>query len=176
MFKRILVAVDESQVSAEAVDVAAQLAAQLGADMGILHVVDDTRAFVPDVAMVDEVVMSELRREGIAALDAACARVPSGLKVERLLIEGEPCDMIVATAHDWHADLIVIGNVSRGRLAHFLLGSTADSVIRRAPCPVVAVRLTKSSAGEAAGVAVAHASAAAARPDPRGPSGVGQWT
>jgi len=56
------------------------------------------------------------------------------------LREGDPADTILAMAAEWNAELIVIGSDSRGRLAHFLLGSTADSVIRKAKCPVVAVR------------------------------------
>jgi universal stress protein A len=141
MFKRILVAVDESKVALEAVDVAAQLAAQLGAQIAAVHVVDDTRAFVRDLSVLDKVVMAELRRDGVAALVAACDRIPRELKVERVLVEGEPSEMIISTARDKQVDLIVLGNDSRGRLAHFLLGSTADSVIRRAPCPVVTVRM-----------------------------------
>ena len=140
MFKRILVAVDESKVAFEAVDVAAQLAAQLGAQIAAVHVVDDNRAYVLELSVLDNVVLEELTRAGVAALDAAARRIPPELNVERLLVQGEPSEMIISTARDWHADLIVLGNDSRGRLVHFLLGSTADSVIRRAPCPVVAVR------------------------------------
>jgi nucleotide-binding universal stress UspA family protein len=99
-----------------------------------------------------------LRHDGVAALDAACRRIPPELKVERLLVEGDPSEMIILTARDCRADLIVLGNDSRGRLVHFLLGSTADSVIRRAPCPVVAVRIN-GAAGQQQGIARAVANA-----------------
>ncbi|MBC8106225.1 MAG: universal stress protein [Anaerolineae bacterium] len=56
------------------------------------------------------------------------------------LPEGDPADVTVSTAKLCDADPIVIGTDRRGRLAHFLLGSTADSVIRRARCPVLVVR------------------------------------
>ena len=140
MFKRILVAVDESPTAMHAVDVAVRLAAQLGAQVAVLHVVDDAPAYVLDLAVPQRIALADLRQDGAAALDAACRRIPAELKVVRLLAEGEPGEVIVATARDWHADLILLGNDSRGRLAHFLLGSTADSVIRRASCPVVTVR------------------------------------
>ena len=86
--------------------------------------------------------MVELRRIGRLALDEARAQVPDSLRLEDILVEGDPADLIIATAREWGADLVVLGNDSRGRLAHFLLGSTADAVIRKAPCPVVSVRAT----------------------------------
>jgi nucleotide-binding universal stress UspA family protein len=94
MVKRILVAVDNGLPAARAFDAAAELALQVGAELTVLHVIDMTAAFVPQLG----------------------------------------------SAREWPADLIVIGTDSRGRLSHFLLGSTADSIVRRAPCPVVTVR------------------------------------
>ena len=140
MIKRILVATDGGAPALRAVEVAAQLAEQLSADIAILHVVDDARAYVPDMGVLDDVVMAELRHQGVDALAQASARMPAGVKVERLLVDGDPADTIIATARQRGADLIVIGSDSRGRLAHFLLGSTADAVIRKAPCPVMSAR------------------------------------
>jgi nucleotide-binding universal stress UspA family protein len=159
MFKRILIAVDETRLASRVVDVAAALATQLGAQVAVVHVVDDSRAYVLDLAVIDSVTLAQLRRDGAAALDAACRRIPPELKAERLLVEGDPSEMIIETAREWRADLVVLGNDSRGRLAHFLLGSTADSVIRRAPCPAVAVRGDGEVMQEKGGVrpAVAHA-------------------
>ena len=161
MFKKILVAVDQSTVSAQPVDVAVQLAAQLGARIAVVHVVDDALAFVPDLVIADPALMTRLRRDGAAAVEAACGRIPPELPLERILVEGEPSEMIIATAREWRADLIVLGNDSRGRLAHFLLGSTADSVIRRASCPVVAVRCDGSANHERPAAARAVAGAGA---------------
>jgi nucleotide-binding universal stress UspA family protein len=140
MFKRILVAVDDSKPSGSALTVAARLASELKGELAVVHVIDDSRAFRPELAFVDEELMRQLRRDGATIVEEACRQVPPGVNREPILIEGDPGDALVATARRWRADLIVIGSDSRGRLAHFLLGSTADSVIRRAPCPVVAVR------------------------------------
>ena len=140
MSTRILVATDGGAPATRAVEVAVDLARRLGAQLGLVHVVDESRAFVPDLAVLDEVIMAELRRKGLAALDRAYTSIRSTVKVERFLVDGDPGDAIIATARRWGADLIVIGSDSRGRLAHFLLGSTADAVIRKAPCPVVSVR------------------------------------
>ena len=56
---------------------------------------------------------------------------------------------IVTAAQVWEPDLILIGTRARGRLAQFLLGSTTEDVIRRAPCPVIAVGRRASWATEA---------------------------
>jgi nucleotide-binding universal stress UspA family protein len=140
MINKILVAVDDSSPAKRAVDVAAELARELGAQLGAVHVVDSSLAFMPEYAVIETSKMKELRRIGRLTLDHARAHVPESVQFEEILVEGDPADDIIATAQTWGADLIVLGNDSRGRLAHFLLGSTADSVIRRAPCPVVSVR------------------------------------
>src|SRR5215212_4647336 len=140
MFKRILVAVDDSSPAARAVDVAVSMAQQLGAQLAAVHVVDWSRAFVPELAKVDQEKMTALRGKAVTVLHQACARIPRDLLDDGLLREGDPADMILAAAEEWDADLIVIGSDSRGRLAHFLLGSTADAVIRKAKRPVIAVR------------------------------------
>jgi nucleotide-binding universal stress UspA family protein len=162
MFKKILVAVDETKLAARVVDVAAAFATQLAADVAVVHVIDESRAYILDLGVLDDVLMSSLRGDGLAALDAAYRRMPLGLKVQRMLVRGDPSEMIIATAQNWQADLIVLGNDSRGRLAHFLLGSTADSVIRRAPCPVIAVRSTGNAAHVQPAAHAAHAAHAVA--------------
>jgi nucleotide-binding universal stress UspA family protein len=146
MIKKILVATDGGTPAVRAVEVAVQMAGQLSANLGMLHVVDEARAFVPDLGILDDVVIAELRREGIEALTQACALVPPEITVKRILVDGDPAEAILETAQSWGADLIVMGSDSRGRLAHFLLGSTADSVIRKAPCPVVSVRANVGAA------------------------------
>ena len=159
MSTKILVATDGGAPATRAVEVAVDLARRLGGQLGLVHVVDESRAFVPDLAALDEVIIAELRRKGLAALDRAYASVRSTVKVERFLVDGDPGEAIIATARRWGADLVVIGSDSRGRLAHFLLGSTADAVIRKAPCPVVSVRAFPAPAetnGETAGVATAR--------------------
>ena len=159
MNTKILVATDGGAPAIRAVEVAVDLARRLGAELGVVHVVDESRAFVPDLAVLDEAIIADLRRKGLAALDRAYASVGSTVKVKRFLVDGDPAEAIIATAQRWGADLIVIGSDSRGRLAHFLLGSTADSVIRKASCPVVSVRAVPAPAdanGKTTGVATAQ--------------------
>src|SRR5688572_15604499 len=140
MFKKILIAIDGSQPAVAAIEAGVELAGQLDAKVVLLHVVDVSAAFLPEVGITDRERLADLHRVGEGVLTHAIARVPASVKAERLLVEGEPADAIITAAREWSADAIVLGSDSRGRLAHFLLGSTADSVIRRAPCPVLTVR------------------------------------
>ena len=134
MLKKILIAVDKSSPSACAVKEAKQLATQLDAQCALLHVIDPSLAYVADLGATNEHELAHLRVAGHELIHSI------DIDAVRFVLEGDPADTIINTARDWDADLIVLGSDSRGRLAHFLLGSTADSVIRRAPCPVLTVR------------------------------------
>ena len=56
------------------------------------------------------------------------------------IIEGIPQDAIVQEAHDWGADLIVLGTHGVGGFQHLVLGSVTEKVLRKASCPVLTVR------------------------------------
>lgn len=140
MIRKLMVAIDASQAAASAVAAAEQLALQVDAAVVLVHVIDVSSLAMSDTVHRFPPTIDELRRIGGALLSDTRARMTMDLEVSLLLREGDPADIIVSTAKLCDADLIVIGTDSRGRLAHFLLGSTADSVIRRAGCPVLAVR------------------------------------
>jgi len=147
MLKKILVAIDPSQPSTCATSAAVELARQVKAEIMLLHVVDVTAAYVPELG-INPTKLAGLREQGDQLLNETLARLANVPNVGRMLLEGDPADAILAAAHDWPADMIVIGSDSRGRLAHFLLGSTADSVIRRATCPVMSVRADVGNNGK----------------------------
>jgi len=60
-------------------------------------------------------------------------------------VVGVPADVIVAEAEAEQADLVVVGTQGRTGLSHLLLGSVAEAVIRKAPCPVLAVKVRGDS-------------------------------
>jgi nucleotide-binding universal stress UspA family protein len=131
---RILLATDFSPGSARARAFASMLARRLGAELVVAHV-SEPLAIVPgsdlaaeEVAQTErelDRVVGELKREGVAARGT--------------VVPGEPATEIVALAEREHADLIVLGTHGRSGLAHVLLGSVAERVLRRARCPVLAV-------------------------------------
>jgi universal stress protein A len=59
---------------------------------------------------------------------------------EHYLLEGEPAREVVQFAEREHVDLIVLGTHGRTGLARVLMGSVAENVVRRAPCPVLVVK------------------------------------
>jgi nucleotide-binding universal stress UspA family protein len=63
-----------------------------------------------------------------------------GARVETQIMEGDPVDMILRAAEETHSDVIVMGTHGRTGLGRLLLGSVAESVIRKAPCPVLSAK------------------------------------
>jgi len=140
MIRKLLVAIDASPAAASAVAAAEQLASQVDAAIVLVHVMDASSPAMGDGVHRFQPTAEELRHTGNMLLSKTRAQIGIDLQVSLMLLEGDPADTIISTAKLCDADVIVIGTDSRGRLAHFLLGSTADSVIRRAGCPVLAVR------------------------------------
>jgi universal stress protein A len=74
-----------------------------------------------------------------------------------VLTSNSPAQSIVSYAKDAQIDLVVVGTHGRGAMAHLLMGSVAERVVRLAPCPVLAVRLpAHESAVPKASQAAAH--------------------
>lgn len=146
MFKRILVAVDGSHTSEQALQEAIKLAQENQAQLRIVHVVDMANisldAEFPNLIEIMDVVS----KSGLAILHKA-ERVAKGfgIQVETHLIEAETLadrvpEMISADAEAWHADLIVICTHGRRGLSHLFLGSVAEGVVRVATKPVLLIR------------------------------------
>ena len=139
VFSRILVAVDQTNASRWATRLSARLAAETGARVAVIHVLDISRGFSPEFGFVDETAVDRLRPSAEELLDGAAAEFEDGAPVEQILREGDPPQEIVAAADHWRADLVVVGTHGHGRLARLVLGSTAETVVRSAHCPVLTV-------------------------------------
>jgi nucleotide-binding universal stress UspA family protein len=153
LFERVLIAVDGSKTSTRAVQVGHELARQVGAAIALVHVLDLAKGFTPELGIADTRVIDELREVGVDVLDRCFHEIsPAGevgvIPVTRLMREGDPASEIVRAADEWRADVIVIGTHARGPIARFLLGSTAEAVVRRAHCPVLTVGHTRTAAGQ----------------------------
>jgi nucleotide-binding universal stress UspA family protein len=141
---RILVPTDFSKHSQNALTYAIAFAEKFQAELYLLHVVQDLAVFVPDMVTVappPAPAMEQLTNAARQALD----RVVRDHKLERFSLhrevrEGAPFYEIVRFAQEATIDLIIMGTHGRGGLAHVLLGSVAEKVVRKAPCPVLTVR------------------------------------
>ena len=138
---RILVAVDDGAHGARTVRTGSDLALITSAELVLVHAINPAAPLSADYAPAHayEEIRAGQRRKADELLESAAAQVPEAVRVDLLTREGDAAEEIVAAAREWEADLIVIGTRGRGRLATFLLGSTAESVIRTAHCPVVTV-------------------------------------
>ena len=137
-FTSVLVAVDGSEFGAHAVEVGGALAAALGAQIGLVHVIDPK--FVgSETGLPADQLWAMLRADGKGLLETAASTIPSRPHVWKFLREGTPWSEIVDSAAKWPADLIVIGTHGRSGIGRVVFGSTAEGVTRHAPCPVVVV-------------------------------------
>jgi Ala-tRNA(Pro) deacylase len=138
-FARILVAVDDSEPAKAALEVAARLAGRAAASVRLVFVVEAAKGFSPEFAFAAEEGYRMLRSEGQWLLRRAQKSLNKSVSSSWELRSGEAADQITLAAREWGADVIVIGTHGRGRLGTLLLGSTAQAVVTKAPCPVLVV-------------------------------------
>lgn len=133
--KRILVPVDLSEPSIQALDYAVDLAAFFKARLMILFVAE-ALYYAGDLGLIVE-EQQRLGREQLARLEKRVQQ--RGRTCETILLRGIPYQVIVDEAGHRAADLIVMGTHGRTGLSHLVMGSVADRVVRTAPCPVLTV-------------------------------------
>lgn len=141
ILKKILVPTDFSEHSTNAVRYGAELAARFGAELHLIHVVETTPiAYGEGAVFVSPETEAELEAAASKQLDDLQIEPADDVQVIRTVNAGNPFVEIVRYAKDSTSDLIVIGTHGRGAIAHMLLGSVAERVVRKAPCPVLVVR------------------------------------
>lgn len=133
--KKILVAVDFSELARKAVHYGVAFAKQFGAQPILLHVIEPY-PLVPEMDPVE----SESIREAKQDLDKLRVEICQTIPCQTVLRTGEPQLEIISAANELEADLIILGTHGRSGLARVLLGGTAEKVVRHAGCPVLVVR------------------------------------
>ena len=140
---RILVPTDFSETSMAALKYALPLAESFGAELHLLHVIDLAAGqyLAAEMAMVPgPATEAEAHARADAELAALLTRDEMTEYRARLVtMRGAPFASIVAYAREQHIDLIVMGTHGRGAVAHLLIGSVAERVVRKAPCPVLTI-------------------------------------
>ncbi len=142
--KRILVPTDFGECSAPALRLAVELADKFGAELILLHVVQDLALAMPDAVMPTPVPgpdLGQLIEAGKTGLANLIEREHLGRLSPKVEVRvGSPVAEIVAAAHDLKVDLLCVGTHGRTGLAHLILGSQAERIIRESPCPVLTVK------------------------------------
>jgi nucleotide-binding universal stress UspA family protein len=137
MFERILLAVDGSEESREALRTAIELAKAGGGEIHVVHVHGKDTGF----QIKDDV---ETREEAETLVEAFCdlvkkADVPVAGDLRAARTE-KVAEEIIRAADDFAADCIVVGSRGAGPVSEMLLGSVANRVVHMARCPVVVAR------------------------------------
>jgi len=144
--KRILFATDFSDNSKYALTFAISFAQKYDAMLYILHVIQQPSY---PLGMYAEISFDAMDKFSQSISDAVEKEIQTlkekdlkGYpKYECMIVHGTPFLEILRTAKEKNVELIVVGTHGRTGLDHVLFGSTAEKVVRRAPCPVLSVRL-----------------------------------
>jgi nucleotide-binding universal stress UspA family protein len=142
---KILLAIDDSKFSEAAIESVIRQATPQEMEVRVLHVIEpipiypDGQAwgYGPEASQVLEEQRKEA--EGLVARAGQTLR-EKNFKVTTAIEEGDPKVVIIDSAAEWHADLIVMGSHGRKGLDRFFMGSVSEAVARHARCSVQIVR------------------------------------
>ena len=149
---KMLVAVDFSPVGRRTTGAGYRLAKKIASEMTFFHCAPQTSRFLQGYD-IKAFVSSNSKEEQKSIEDAAKQKLhnvmadvitedgmPGGLKIEEMIVSGEPADEILRYAEENKFDLIFLGYKSFNLIEQILVGSTADKVIRYAKCSVLIYR------------------------------------
>lgn len=143
--KRILVATDFSEASDAALDYAIDLAKLLGAKVVVLHAYELPVYGFPSGALIATAEMAATIMNGAqAGVAAMCEKRKSkGVELSQVVRQGAAWEEVALVAEEVSADLIVVGTHGRKGIAHALLGSVAEKIIRTSTRPVLTIHAPK---------------------------------
>lgn len=150
--RTILVPLSFDEPSAAALDYAIELGRRLGATVHLVHVVDFPAVTPPEaVGLAAPEIYGQIERSARDELARVVdERRDQGVALASSLRSGSAAAEIVALAHELPADLVVIGTHGRRGVAHALLGSVAEKVVRTCQVPVLTVHGHRERASRAA--------------------------
>lgn len=147
--KHILAPTDFSEPSGKALKYACAFAEQYRATVHLLHVssipslpvsefgISELGMYTEPAVDLEPQLREQAQRQMTALIEE---RAGDSLTVQNEVVFGVPFLEIIQYAKANEIDMIVMGTHGRGAIAHMLLGSTAEKVVRKAPCPVLTVR------------------------------------
>ena len=147
--RTILFPTDFSEQAREAGGFAWEFAEKFNSHVHVLHILHDLSSAIPEFGMGVNLVslkqrLSEQSHKQDGPLrEKLLQEVPESFRAENSTVtvaHGAPFVEIVRYARTHDIDLIVMGTHGRGILGHALMGSVAENVVRKAPCPVLTIR------------------------------------
>ncbi|HEX8378682.1 MAG TPA: universal stress protein [Pedobacter sp.] len=143
---KILIAVEDSTYSQRATDYGINLAKRLSAEVALLHVNElpvatsyntDPLMAEPPIMMPEMIHVQEDASKKL--LNKIADSIGEDTTIYTFHKTGNPRDEILSTAEEWGADMIILGTHGRTGFDHFLSGSVAEKVVRKAKCPVLII-------------------------------------
>jgi universal stress protein A len=154
-YQTFVVPYDFSEHARAALDVAADLAGRLGADLHLVHVLEVPVLYTyglgtpPAPPIIPPYDISEFRKGAMESLQQIAADADAPGVIKPHVVEGaNVAEAIRVSAEDLAADLIIMGTRGRTGLAHVILGSVTERTLRSAACPVLTVRAKKEEAAD----------------------------
>lgn len=142
--KSILVPTDFSIQSQSAIRYGVEFALKFGAKLHVLHAVQEVAIFLPEMGFINSSTVSSiepiLQAAGKSLADFLEPYKHHGIELISHCQEGNALDEIISLATDENIDLIIIGTHGHTGLAHLFLGSLAETLVRKSPCPVLSLR------------------------------------
>ncbi len=140
---KILVPIDFSEYSKSALKYAVSFAKKFEAEIFLIYVVEPI-IYPPDFSMGQIAIPSmdiDLDKRAEEELKKLIeTEINSSLKAEAIIKTGKPFIEIIETASEKNIDMIIIATHGHSGVEHILFGSTAEKVVRKAPCPVLTLR------------------------------------
>ncbi len=137
----ILVPIDGSDESKNALALAVGIAEKFAAKISLLHVADwNAQMTSLDRVTMSGYIPSNILEEGYQILNDAVRTIPKEIQTETTVIPGHPAAVILEEAEKRNIDLIVLGSRGLGAVKGLLLGSVSAAVIQKAPCPVLTTK------------------------------------
>jgi universal stress protein A len=146
MFSKILVPIDFSEFTDDLVKYATEIAQKFGSDIHLIHVIPNLDYFTPyesfmaaeNMVTVQKGVEAEVQRD-----IEDVARKFGDAPVTIVVRTGVSFVEIVEYVKSEHIDLVIMATHGRGGLEHIIIGSVAEKVVRKSPCPVLTIRPAK---------------------------------
>lgn len=141
-FKKILIAVDNSTCAEKAAKTGYEMASKFGAEVALLNIIEPAPASVnPDFTLAPAFMemYDNSEENSQTLLQEISNKYGNGMPTVYLTSLDTATHGIIQQAEEWNAELIVIGTHGRTGFYHFLMGSVAEHVARKAACPVLIV-------------------------------------
>jgi universal stress protein A len=137
-YQKILCPIDFDENSSDALEKAAEIAHHFKAAVFVVHALQLVTQFGEIPFPVD--LYRDQQRAALASLEEIAAQKLNGLEYETAVYVGDVVGSILQAIDRFRPDLLVLATHGRTGLAHFVLGSVAEAVVRRASCPVMTIR------------------------------------